>query len=144
MRRLAFLAMRPMTLGVRAAAFDGNGDVFLVRHTYLSGWYMPGGGVEAGETVEDSLVRELREEGNLEVLEPPRLASVHFNRAALGRDHVLIYVCPRVRQTAPKTPNYEIADSGFFSLGALPETTTPGTRRRLAEIAGETPPDPYW
>lgn len=144
LRSLFMLAARPMTLGVRVAAFDEEGRVFLVRHTYMAGWYMPGGGVEAGETTAESLERELREEGNLELLEAPRLVSVHFNQAAFGRDHVLVYVCPRVRQTSRKIPDREIAESGFFALDAVPADTTPGTRRRLAEIAGEAAPDPFW
>ena len=37
---------RGMTLGVRAACFNADGQIFLVRHTYVPGWYMPGGGVE--------------------------------------------------------------------------------------------------
>ena len=41
-----FALARGMTLGVRAAAFDEGGRVFLVRHSYVPGWHMPGGGVE--------------------------------------------------------------------------------------------------
>ena len=37
-----FLVARGMTLGVRAACFDETGRVFLIRHTYIRGWYMPG------------------------------------------------------------------------------------------------------
>lgn len=57
-----FKLTRGMTLGVRAACFDGEGRIFLVRHTYVPGWYMPGGGVERGETALDALRKELREE----------------------------------------------------------------------------------
>ena len=35
---------RPMTLGVRAAILR-DGEVFLVRHGYIAGWHLPGGGV---------------------------------------------------------------------------------------------------
>ncbi|RYE73728.1 MAG: NUDIX domain-containing protein, partial [Hyphomicrobiales bacterium] len=140
---LAHVLMRPMTLGMRCAAFDGEGRVFLVRHTYVPGWYLPGGGVDAGETVEQALHRELREEGNLELLEAPGLVSIYFNRRASRRDHVLFYVCRSVRQTAPKAPDREIAESGFFSLDALPEGTTASTRRRLTELGGGAR-DPLW
>ncbi|KQT45276.1 DNA mismatch repair protein MutT [Aureimonas sp. Leaf454] len=140
----AHLARRPLTLGVRALAFDPTGRVFLVRHTYLPGWHLAGGGVDAGETTETAVARELMEEGGVSLDARPALVSVHFNRAASQRDHVLVYLCRDVRQAAPKAPDLEIADSGFFALDALPTGTTPATLRRIAEHRGDAPVDPHW
>ncbi|MBB3963673.1 ADP-ribose pyrophosphatase YjhB (NUDIX family) [Rhizobium metallidurans] len=138
-----FAWARGMTMGVRAACFDDRGYVFLVRHSYVPGWHMPGGGIERNETAEDALVKELREEGNLVIVGRPALVQVYFNKAATRRDHVVFYRA-NVRQTAPRAPDREIVECGFFALDALPEGTTASTRRRLAEVAGEQQPDQVW
>ncbi len=47
-----------MTLGVRAIVFDEkNNSIFLVKHTYVPGWQLPGGGVDSGETFGQALER---------------------------------------------------------------------------------------
>jgi 8-oxo-dGTP pyrophosphatase MutT (NUDIX family) len=133
-----------MTIGVRAACFDAEGRVFLIRHSYVPGWHMPGGGLERRETAFQALVKELREEGNLEMSDPPELFHVYFNRQTSKRDHVIFYRCHNVRQVSPKKPDMEIVESGFFALDALPAETTPATRRRLAELSGSVPPAEFW
>ncbi|MBN9077802.1 MAG: DNA mismatch repair protein MutT [Rhizobiales bacterium 65-79] len=140
-----FLLSRPMTLGVRAVVHDRNGHkVFLIRHTYVPGWHLPGGGVEKNETVVQALTRELSEEGNFQLLAPPLLRSLHFNRHASPRDHVAVFLVEDFRQHLAKAPDREIADSGFFALDELPEMTTPGTRRRIAETFEGAPVSEYW
>lgn len=139
-----FAIARGMTMGVRAACFDAEGRVFLVRHSYVPGWHMPGGGLERGETAFQALVKELREEGNLEMSGPPELFHVYFNRQTSKRDHVVFYRCRDIRQISAKKPDMEIVESGFFALDALPAGTTPATRRRLAELSGSAPPAEVW
>lgn len=140
-----FLLRRPMTLGVRAIVHDRAADsVFLIRHTYVPGWQLPGGGVETGETLEEALVHELAEEGNIELTGPPALKGVYLNTAASRRDHVALFLVTGFRQTAPKRPDREIAEAGFFPLDALPETTTRATRARLAEILRGAPVSARW
>jgi ADP-ribose pyrophosphatase YjhB (NUDIX family) len=138
-----FIFSRGMTLGVRAACFDEQGRIFLVRHTYVPGWYMPGGGMERGETALGALAKELREEGNLEILGEPELFHVYNNRKASKRDHVLFYRV-KVRQTAPRAPDMEIAESGFFTLDALPKDATQATLRRLKELDGGVERSEFW
>jgi 8-oxo-dGTP pyrophosphatase MutT (NUDIX family) len=125
---------RGMTLGVRAVVLDDQGRVFLVHHGYISGWYLPGGGVEVGETFLDALKRELMEEGRIELTGPPVLHGNFLNRRVSRRDHVALYVVRQFRQDRLPEPNREISACGFYALDALPAGTTRGTRLRLAEI----------
>ena len=143
MMHKVFAVTRGMTLGVRAACFDEEGRVFLVRHSYVPGWYMPGGGVERGETVPAALAKELREEGNLEILGAPELFHVYRNRAASRRDHVVFYRV-NVRQTAPRPADREIVECGFFALDALPDKVTTATLARLRELSGEAQKADIW
>lgn len=139
-----FIFARGMTIGVRAACFDAEGRIFLVRHSYVPGWHMPGGGVERWETAGEALLKELREEGNLVTGAPPQLLHVYYNRSTSKRDHVLFYRCDGVRQTAPRPPDREIVETGFFPLDALPAGTTGATRRRLEELSGRAPFADVW
>jgi len=138
------LLHRAMTIGVRGLVVDSGNQVLLVRHTYVSGWFLPGGGVEGGETLRQSLERELCEEGNIELVSEPRLYGIYYNRATSRRDHVAFYLVRDFRQTAPHVPDREIAEARFFPADALPEATTRATRARIGEALFDAPKSPYW
>lgn len=139
-----FRFARGMTLGVRVVVLNERDEVFLVRHTYVPGWYLPGGGVEVGETAEEALERELSEEAGLVATERPVLHGLFFNRRLSRRDHVAVYILRRFRIERVKQPDREIAEAGFFPLDRLPEQTTQATRRRLAEIVSGQPLATEW
>jgi 8-oxo-dGTP pyrophosphatase MutT (NUDIX family) len=135
---------RGMTLGVRAVVLDEGDRVFLVRHSYISGWYLPGGGVEVGETFDDALKRELIEEGRIELSREPVLHGLFYNSQVSRRDHVAVYIVRHFRQDRIPEPNHEIAECGFFAATALPMGTTPGTRLRIAEVLEGRPAIKTW
>lgn len=124
---------RGMTLGVRVAALDGDGRVLLVKHTYLAGWWLPGGGVDRGETAQAAAVRELREETGLVATAPPRLLSVHSNERFFRGDHVLVFAVDAF-EVGNRSSHGEIAEIGWFYPHALPPDAHRSTRDRLAEI----------
>jgi 8-oxo-dGTP pyrophosphatase MutT (NUDIX family) len=125
---------RGLTVGVRGLVLDAEGRVFLVKHSYVAGWHLPGGGVEKGETLLAALARELREEGNIELNATPVLHAIYFNRWISSRDHVALYVVRSFQQTAPPQPNHEIVAHGFFAMQNLPADTSRATRERIAEV----------
>ena len=131
------------TLGVRALVTDSTGRVLLLRHTYVPGWYFPGGGVEANETAAEAIEREILEETAIRLVAPPRLVSMHLNPRVSGRDHVVFFHCATDAAT-PVARRGEIAEVGFFALDRLPEGVTGATARRIAEAIEGGPPARTW
>jgi 8-oxo-dGTP pyrophosphatase MutT (NUDIX family) len=131
-----FRLTRSLTLGARVVAINADGAICLIRHTYTPGWHLPGGGVEKGETALAAAIKEAREEAGL-VIAPQDLAlfSIHDNSRVFPGDHVLIYHTRHWQPVAVDNA-LEIAGCDFFKPDALPEGTTPGTRRRIAEAFG--------
>src|SRR5450755_214046 len=135
---------RGMTLGVRAVVLDRDNRVFLVKHSYVAGWHLPGGGVEVGESFRDALQREMAEEGRIEVLGEPALHGLFLNSHVSRRDHVAVYLVRQFRQDRLPEPNREIIACGFFDVAALPADTTTGTRLRISEVLEGKAPIAIW
>lgn len=125
---------RRMTLGSRVMLIDGD-KVLLVRHGYIPGWQFPGGGVEPGETAEDSALREIVEETGYRPTGQMELFGLYHNtNPVTNRDHVALFVVRDFEKVAEFTPNREIAEIGWFHRSALPEKITPSTSQRVDEV----------
>lgn len=133
---------RPLTAGARGVVQDGDGRILLVRHTYIPGWYLPGGGVDKNETLREAMVRELDEEVGVLVRGEAPLIGVFANFREHKSDHVALYLV-RDYEMEPR-PNREIAEFGFFHLEDAPEGTTRSTLTRMREVLTGSPPPEYW
>ncbi|WP_298674873.1 NUDIX domain-containing protein [uncultured Sphingomonas sp.] len=136
--RLYAWAVRPRTFGVRALLLDPGGRIALVRHHYIAGWYLPGGGVNKGESATAAIRRELREEIGLAHVEIAGVLGIYHNRAEAKDDHVVVFIATVPAGAIPVAADRrEIAEAGWFAADALPDDTSPATRRRIAEhLAG--------
>lgn len=143
LRRLWIALRRPLSVGVRVLALDPQGRVLLVRHSYMPGWYLPGGTVDRGEKVAAAARRELAEETGLDTVPVLRLMGLYGRFSGGASDHVAVFVAEGV-EGAPRADGLEILEAQFFPLGTLPAELSPATRRRLEEHQGQRPPSDDW
>lgn len=128
--RVYCFLFRPIRVGVRVMMLNGD-QVLLVRQTYLPGWFMPGGGLKRGETLEQAARREAYEEtgarlGKLE------LVGAYTSFEDFKTDHNIVFLCRDF--TLNGKSDSEIAEMRFFELDHLPDGLCPGHRQRLEEI----------
>jgi 8-oxo-dGTP pyrophosphatase MutT (NUDIX family) len=133
--RVYLFFVRPLTLGVRVMMVQG-GRVVLVRHTYTSGWYFPGGGVHRGETFDAAARREAAEEVGAE-LHDLVLVGAYTNFKEWKSDHNILFFSTDF--TLGSKQDSEIAEMRWFPLDALPEDLWPGHRMRLEEFLAHKP-----
>ncbi|MEP3226891.1 MAG: (deoxy)nucleoside triphosphate pyrophosphohydrolase [Parasphingorhabdus sp.] len=119
---------KPTYLFVVAAALRNQSEKILVQQRPsgkpMAGlWEFPGGKVEAGESPEEALVRELEEELGVKV-EPSKLRPAAFASEPLGEKHLLLllYTC---RDWTGEAQNLESADMKWLPLSALQHLEMP-------------------
>ena len=135
--------MRGKTLGVRIAAFDSNGAVMLVKHSYAPGWILPGGGVERGEMLIAAAAREIREEAGIVADGSLAFHGIFSNEQVFPGDFVCCYVLRQFHREN-WVPNHEITDARLFPIADLPNDITAGSQRRLNEILHGQAISEFW
>lgn len=118
---------RPVRTGVRVMMLEDD-KVWLIRHTYLSGWFLPGGGLKRNETLDQAARREAYEETGAELKELT-LIGVFTSFIQWKTDHAIVFLCRDFKITG-RSDN-EIAEMRLFALDELPADTFPLHRRLL-------------
>jgi len=128
--RVYCFLFRPVRMGVRAVMLKDD-KVWLVRQTYAPGWFLPGGGVKRGETLEQAARREAQEETGA-ILGELSLFGAYTNFDGWRTDHNVVFLCRQFEFTGK--PDAEIAELRAFTLDALPQDLQRGHRLRLQEL----------
>lgn len=136
--RAIWYITRPITVGVRVMMIQ-DGQVVLVHHTYQNAWFLPGGAVKRGETLEQAACREAWEETGASINKIIFIGT--YTSFVEGKtDHISLFlsenfVLPEIgAQKAHRySEDYEISQVKAFPLDHLPGTLAAGHGRRIDE-----------
>lgn len=114
--------------GAAAVIVNEKGEILLQRRADRDDWGFPGGCQEIGERFEDVVIREVKEETNLDILEE----DLKFVKVVSGMGRMNSYPNGDVvvnntvfycvdKYTGELKWNYESKDMKFFSLDNLPD-----------------------
>lgn len=110
------------------AVIESQGRYLLARRRDIGWWNLAGGGMEAGETVDEALRREVREEVGIEI-EIDRLVGVYSKPQK--SEVVMTFWC----HPAGGTPGLsdEVSEVGWFTIDQLPDRFLPKHQQRLLD-----------
>lgn len=135
--------VRPTGIHVRTLVVRGDNEaILLIKHTYRPLWFLPGGGIERGETAAEAAAREAWEEGGTRSEAEPSFVGLYLNLVRGRSDHIALYRIDQWRQEV--VPSMEIAQAEFFAPDALPDDIDAGARRRIEEATGRRPQEARW
>ena len=126
---------RPTHMIAVLVILERDGSVLLVKPgPGESYWSLPGGVVEAGESLEEAAIREVMEETCLEV-SLSRLVGVYSKRD----QDALAVTFEGVVTGGTLSPSHEIVACSYFPTDDLPAPSRPHLRGRLADWAAQHP-----
>jgi 8-oxo-dGTP diphosphatase len=125
------------TLGVNVAIIQ-DGRILLTKRRDVPVWCLPGGGVEAGESVAEAAVREAFEETGLGI-ELTRLVGVYSRPDwRLEGDHVILFAARPVAGHLHEASE-ETTEARFFAADELPEQLLWWHHQRICDALSDGP-----
>jgi 8-oxo-dGTP pyrophosphatase MutT (NUDIX family) len=125
--KLLLQLFRPMTMGVRILMIRDD-QILLVKHVYEDRWYLPGGLVEKGETLDFAARREASEEVGA-TIHDLTLYGVFSSFNERRNDHIMVFETYDFDLNG--TSDHEIERVEFFPLKKVPTNTSPGSQNRI-------------
>ncbi len=129
--RLYWKWFRPKTSGAKALIING-GNILLTKNINVRLWSLPGGKVDEGETPEQCLLRELKEELGLSITKADFKLGEYVSEKEGKKDTVYVFVVNT--PSADFTKDWELEDAKWFDLRNLPKDISPATLRRIREF----------
>lgn len=126
--------LRRPVLGIAAAGRTRDGRWLLVRRGDTGQWALPGGTLEWGETLRESLVREVAEEAGVMRCELGRLVGIYSRPDRDPRFHgvTVVVECEVAEPSQPPINPLEIREVGLFRADELPAEMAFGMQDMLA------------
>ncbi len=122
----------PVRLGARVFAQREDGQVLFVRHSYLDGWWVPGGAIDQRETAAEGGLRELWEETGLRAKGPVRSVGLHFAVSKGVSDHVAVFAV--AVSGTPTLSSWEIVEARFAPLEEPPGPVPASIAEQIAMV----------
>ena len=117
-----------MAVATTGIVYSEEKGLLLEKRTDTGEWCVPGGAIELNETLEEALAREIKEETNLDIVNPQFYdirANVHM--VYPNKDEVyytdVVYIVNEFY--GDLKPDAESSELKFFSLDNLPENIVP-------------------
>jgi ADP-ribose pyrophosphatase YjhB (NUDIX family) len=120
LRCFFWATFRIKTHGVKAIIASED-KILFVRHSYGDqAWNFPGGGVKRNEVAINAVIREIKEELNIDI--HPTYIGAFVNNTEGWHDDVDVFQA-EIGDSTSIHPNAEIADVTWFDHNALPLDT---------------------
>jgi 8-oxo-dGTP diphosphatase len=141
MKEIGRHILRRPVIGVAVAARDRQGKWLLIRRADTGTWALPGGTVEWGETLRDTMKRELAEEAGVDSASFERVVGVWSRPDRDPRFHAVTIVVAASIDAPTRGPSnaLEIREARLFEESELPNdlAMTMGDYLEAARTGGQ-------
>ena len=117
-----------------------DGNILLVRHGLFKQWHIPGGIQEPGESIQDTVRREIKEELGLE-MQVNSLISVYSGPEWIKEypngdrvQQLLFFFLMEGSIGQIRLQEDEVTDYRWFALDAIPDDTMPCCKQKATDL----------